>query len=75
MQLETLFRRRQNLCTKLARKCYKNERFNIWFKIDRKVTVTGQERFFCPVYSRTQRFERSPISYMTELLNRAKNIN
>ena len=76
MQLETLFRRRQKLCTKFARKCYKNEKFNRWFKIDRKVTVTRQERKkCCPVYSRTQRFERSPISYMTELLNRAKNIN
>ena len=75
LQLETLFRRRQKLCAKFARKSFKNAKFNKWFKLNDRVTVTRQQgRKFCQVYCRTQRFERSPISYITELLNRAKNI-
>ena len=75
LQLETLFRRRQKLCTKFARKSYKNPKFNKWFKLNDRVTITRhQGRRFCQVYCRTKRFERSPISYITELLNRMKNL-
>ena len=73
LQLDTLFRRRQKLCSTFANKCYKSDKFNDWFKVNDRKTITRQEsRKLCDVYSRTQRFERSPISYITELLNRAK---
>ena len=62
MKLETLFRRIQKLCTKFAKNCIVSDKFKKWFKADRKTTV----------YSRTLRYERSPISYITELLNKSK---
>ena len=72
LHLETLFRRRQKLCTKFANKCYKSEKFTKWFKRNDKTTKTRQpSKLLCDVYSRTKRFEQSPISYLTELLNRA----
>ena len=75
MQIETLFRRRQKLSMKFAKKFLVSEKFRKWFKTDHKVTVTrGKGRKFCQVYSRTLRYERSPVSYITELLNRAKTI-
>ena len=75
MQIETLFRRRQKLSMKFAKKFLVSEKFRKWFKTDHKVTVTrGKGRKFCQVYSWTLRYERSPVSYITELLNRAKTI-
>ena len=73
--LDTLFRRRQRLCTTFARRCFKNDKFKHWFKPFTKTSQTRQQgRRLCDVHSRTMRFERSPISYITELLNRLKNI-
>ena len=73
--LDTLFRRRQRLCTTFARRCFKNDKFKNWFKPFTKTSQTRQQgRRLCDVHSRTMRFERSPISYITELLNRLKNI-
>ena len=75
ISMETLFRRRQKLCMKFARKSYKNSKFSKWFKVNQKHTVTRQAASkLCSVYSRTKRYERSPISYITELLNRAKKL-
>ena len=69
--LETLFRRRQKLCLTFANKSYKNPKFNKWFKLNQRITVTRQPGSkLVSVYSRTKRFEESPISYITELLNR-----
>ena len=60
---------------KFARKSYKNDKFSKWFKVNQKHTVTRQAASkLCSVYSRTKRYERSPISYITELLNRAKKL-
>ena len=75
MKLDTLFRRRQKLCTTFAKKCLKNNKFKNWFKTreDHSRTRHQGSRLYT-VYSRTKRFERSPISYITELLNRAKTL-
>ena len=71
--LETLFRRRQKLCLTFAKKSYKNPKFNKWFKLNLRITVTRQPGSkLVSVYSRTKRFEESPISYITEMLNRVK---
>ena len=71
--LDTLFDRRKKLCKKFARKSVKNEKFNKWFKVNNKVSITRQRLDkFCNVYSRTVRFDKSPISYLTRILNSMK---
>ena len=55
---------------KFARKSLKSEKFKMWFKPNEKDTNTRQDQTkFCEVYSRLDRFETSPISYLTNLLN------
>ena len=71
MQLETLYDRRERLCTKFAKKCFRNKKFHKWFKTEQKETITRQRyNKFCSVYSRTERYNKSPISYLTKLLNK-----
>ena len=68
--LETLDARRKRLCSKFATKAVKHNKHSNWFKINKKVTITRQQQpRFCHVVSRTNRFSRSPISYLTSLLN------
>ena len=73
LELEALNSRRDRLCLKFAEKCLESKKFSNWFKSELKETITRQ-RYpkFCPVYSRTKRYELSPISYMTKLLNKSK---
>ena len=76
LKLEPLFNRRQKLCKTFARKCFKSSKFQHWFQPNRKSPSRHNpfpERL-CTVYSRLKRFEMSPISYMTELLNRMKHV-
>ena len=71
LDLETLHSRRQKLCKKFARKSFKNEKFCKWFKLNAKRTKTrNKQPKLCRVVSRTKRFENSPISYLTDLLNK-----
>ena len=73
MQLETLYSRRKRLCVKFARKCLKSNKFSHWFKTEDKETITRQRaQKFRSVYSRTMRYDKSPISYLTKLLNELK---
>ena len=75
MQLETLYDRRERLCTKFAKKCFRNKKFHKWFKTEQKETITRQRyNKFCSVYSRTERYNKSPISYLTKLLNKTNNL-
>ena len=67
---KTLFERRRQLCLKFARKSLKSNKFKSWFKLNTKNPATRQvQSKFCEVYSRLDRFEKSPISYLTQLLN------
>jgi hypothetical protein len=67
---KTLFERRRQLCLKFARKSLKSNKFKSWFKPNTKNPGTRQEQSkFCEVYSRLDRYETSPISYLTRLLN------
>ena len=73
LSIEPLFNRRQKICKTFTRKCFKNSKFNKWFKTNTKTTITRFEQpRLCKVHCRLSRFEKSPISYMTELLNRMK---
>ena len=71
LNLDTLEARRIILCKKFGKKAVINPKHTNWFKPNNKVTVTRQPQpKFCPVVARTKRFEKSPISYLTMLLNK-----
>ena len=68
--LESLEARRSKLCLKFATKSAKHPKHKKWFKLNNRLTVTRQvQPKFCPVVSRTSRFSKSPISYLTSILN------
>ena len=69
-QLETLFLRRNKLCKTFAIKSLKDKKFSKWFKPNQKRVYTRYlSPKFCEVYYRTERFRKSPISYLTNILN------
>ena len=69
--LMSLEDRRDKLCDKFSTKAVKHQKHKNWFKVNDRVTKTRQiQPPFVPVYSKTVRFKNSPISYMTDLLNR-----
>ena len=62
--------RRRQLCLKFARKCEKHPKFSKWFipnkkKFNTRLKPTKYEE----VFALTQRFEKSPLSYLTNVLN------
>ena len=70
LNMDTLNNRRTKLCNKFAKKSVNNSKFSKWFKINKKVKSTrNQFTKYCKVYCRTNRYEKSPISYLTNLLN------
>ena len=71
LNLETLFERRNKLCIAFSKKAQKHPKFSKWFKpnIKKSCTRTVPKRF-CEVVARTERFKHSPISYLTNILNR-----
>ena len=65
--MDTLQFRREILCKKFSF----NPKHEKWFIPNTRTTVTRQEQpRFCPVISKTKRFEKSPLSYLTSLLNK-----
>ena len=70
LSLETIESRRNLLCLKFARKCEKHEKFRNWFKLNQKTTNTRSKKFkYCEVSARLSRFKKSPISFLTSMLN------
>ena len=68
--LDSLESRRVKLCLKFARKAEKHPKHQKWFKATTKSVNTRQVKDkYCPVYSNHSRFDNSPISYLTKLLN------
>ena len=68
--LLTLEERRLRLCLKFTVKSVKHPKHSKWFKVNTKISRTRQKQpKFCPVIARTTRFDKSPISFMTKLLN------
>ena len=67
----TLESRRSEINLKFAKKCYASERYNHWFHKNSPTCQmeTRSKKFtLAPVQSRTKIFEKSPISYLTQLL-------
>lgn len=70
MNMVTLFERRRKLCLKFAKKSLKSPKFSNWFKVNEKqFNSRSTPPKYCEVYSRCKRYEMSPISYLTKLLN------
>ena len=67
--LNKLSDRRRKICTKFARKSVKHDKFSKWFKPNLKVMKRLKQPKFCPVICKKQRFEKSPLAYLTKLLN------
>ena len=75
LNLKSLKERRMDLCLKFAKNCVKSDKFSHWF-IKRSSDPAGiQTRRvktdLIPVDSRTKRFSKSPLPYLTSLLNEA----
>ena len=69
--LETLQERRVLLCKKFGKKAVKHPKHDKWFVPNTRTTITRQEQpKYCPVICKTKRFEQSPLSYLTSLLNK-----
>ena len=63
LDLETLSDRRRALCLNFAKKAYKSEKFNQWF------CESETDLQLRDVKTRTTRYRKSPLPYLTELLN------
>ena len=69
--LDKLSDRRRKLCLTFAKKAVKHDKFSNWFKVNNKHTNTRQDQpRFCNVYRRTERFQNSPLCYLTDMLNK-----
>jgi hypothetical protein len=71
-EVKSLAERREALCLKFALKAYKHPKFKTWFAHN-KVSVdtrSGQsQRRLKKVITRKTRYKKSPLPYLTELLN------
>ena len=65
----TLEDRRKKLCQNFANNCYKSPIFSNWFSEKQKIVNTRGKFQFKDVQARCERWRRSPIPYMTRLLN------
>ena len=68
--LDSLESRRVKLTLKFGLKSEKHEKFQNWFKPATKMYNTRLEKFkYCSVKAKHTRFEKSPLSLLTKLLN------
>ena len=66
--LDTLDARRKKICLKFAKTSLKNDRFKHWFKLKPSPNTQNKEKFIRPT-TRTKRYAKSSIPYLTDLLN------
>ena len=66
LNMETLADRRQSLCLSFAKKAFKHEKFNKWFSDGGE---DGADVHIKDVKTRTKRYFKSPLPYLTGLLN------
>ena len=77
LNCETLNTRRVKLCEKFAKKAASNPRFSNWFSLNTVPPPTIHTRHqrkthskYLPVQARTNRYKKSPLPYLTEILNK-----
>ena len=68
IQLEKLILRRESLCLNFAKKALKHEKFKDWF-VKQEGYQTHKTKFIETI-SRGNRLNKSPIPYLTRLLNK-----
>ena len=66
LEMETLVVRRSKICLAFAKKSQKHEKFRNWFAVGDLSSKEG----FLPVTFRTKRYKKSPLPYLTDLLNK-----
>ena len=70
LNVQTLSKRREQLCYSFALKASKHTEHKHWFvENQEQVNTRSQKPCFKPAHARTQRFQNSPIPYLTHLLN------
>ena len=67
--LETLEDRRDKLCLKFAKKAERNPKHMKWFKQRPKTATRNNNPKYWNVIARTDRLKKSPIPYLTNILN------
>ena len=78
LECENLNDRRINLCEKFAKKCIKHPKYQHWFcqntedthNLNTRNNSTKIKAKFTPVQTRTDRYQNSPLPYLTEILNK-----
>ena len=61
--------RRRKMCLNFAKKAQKHEKFSTWFRLNPRNKTRQKQPKFCNVLCKKVRFEKSPLCYMTNLLN------
>ena len=69
VNLETLEKRREDLCLEFAIKCVQNENHTQLFKRTDNALLHYPPKFE-PPFCHNQRYKKSPIPYLTDLLNK-----
>ena len=72
--LKTLEKRREELCLTFALQCTKNEQHKNLFKLSENPFLRHPPKFQ-PPFSLLGRYEKSPIPYLTNLLNKHHQAN
>ena len=67
--LDDLEKRRVKLFLNFALKASRNDKHQHWFQRNSKTRNTRSKTKFCSMFARHARFERSPVLYLTQLLN------
>ena len=69
LELDKLEARREQLCGNFADKASKHEKYSGWFWSPDTRPDTRNKSAYTSVWTRTSRFKKSPLPYLTELLN------
>jgi hypothetical protein len=78
LECDNLHDRRHRLCENFAKKSLKNPHYTNWFCVNEEIPPTVKTRneatrkrtMFKPVQTRTNRYGKSPLPYLTDLLNK-----
>ena len=67
---DTLKKRREKLCLNFAVKAHKSEKFSQWFVPNHSTINTRSDKMpLKSVKTRTRKYRKSPLPYLTEVLN------
>ena len=74
LQIKSLKDRRNDLCLSFAKKAAKSDKYKLWFtRTEGPNMLTRSEKTeYRKVPARTKRFRKSPIPFLTDLLNSNK---